>query len=299
MSPPHLLYVYTWSPFNRRVILYLRERQIPSSHVRVLPVASPHDRSAPDGFPTPPPGSLPILAIPPESTVEGNIPSTLDGWKILHQSVPIMNFLESRFHALESWKSLPQPTYSMYAENMNDMFDVSNSIGYQSAVEATQSTWNAVRAFGSGLGAVQHAAAARDSLGWCLREFEAVENYLDPKTGLSADYGGYKARLAKGSKAGPMFGDILLFTFLELVDDAYKRFDEMTLGLKNKEGKKVAIKDPFGREKASLGDCPNVREFYKLYRARDIASRNIELGENVPEPVQKLASTWIDGVFVA
>ena len=299
MAPPHLLYIYTWSPFNRRVILYLRERQIPSSHVRMVPVTAPQDRSVGDGLPPPPEGTLPILAIPPETATDDKI-TTLDGWKIVHGSLPILNFLESRFQALESWKSLPQPKYNMHAENMADMFDVSSNIGYQLAVETTINSWNSVRAFGSGIGQVQHAPAAKDSLKWCHREFEAVERYLDPKSGLNTDYGGYAARLAPGSRAGPMFGDILLYAFCEQLQDMYGVFDEMTLGLKDEKGQKVVTKDAFGRDKVDAGYFPNVREFFKLYKSRgDIAKRNAELGENVPEFVQGLAHKWLDGVFIA
>ena len=123
------------------------------------------------------------------------------------------------------------------------------------------------------------------------REMAPIEKYLDPASGTDKDYGGYVARLGAESKAGPSYGDIMPFSFLELVDGVYGRFDELTLG------KGGGGKDPYGREVERYGFYPNVREFYRLFGLRESAKRDEEMGEKVPEKVREMAWIWDDGVF--
>jgi glutathione S-transferase len=66
---PWLLYAYPWMPYPRRVIIYLREKGIPDSLVKVAVVADPQDRNQvlDRSLPPIPSGSLPILAISSEA----------------------------------------------------------------------------------------------------------------------------------------------------------------------------------------------------------------------------------------
>jgi glutathione S-transferase len=69
---PYLLYVYPWIPFPRRIIIYLREKGIPSSLVKVVPVSDPQNgNAAPTEYPPRPSGSLPILVIPSPDETNG------------------------------------------------------------------------------------------------------------------------------------------------------------------------------------------------------------------------------------
>ena len=279
----YLLYVYPWMPFPRRVLIYLRERQIPDSLVHIVCVSDPQSGSkAPKGYPPTPKGSLPILAIPPSDATTNTIPATLDNWTLLGQSVPIITYLDTRCST----------AYNMQTEHPEDALAVAKNMGYQSSASDAMATWNAVRMFGSRASASPSIPiAASESLKWVHREIAVVEKYLDPASGSDKDYGGYAARLGPGSKAGPSYGDILLYSFLDLVDDVYERFDDLTLG-KGGEGK-----DPYGREVEKYGYYPNVREFYKLFQARESVRRDEKLGEGVPQKVKEMARTWTEGVF--
>lgn len=86
-SFPWLLYAYPWMPYPRRVIIYLREKGIPESLVKVAQVSDPQDGNevVDASLPERPAGSLPILAIPSEGNKE---------WLHIRQSMSIMNYLE-------------------------------------------------------------------------------------------------------------------------------------------------------------------------------------------------------------
>ncbi|KAI4150889.1 MAG: hypothetical protein LQ340_003842 [Diploschistes diacapsis] len=229
---PHLFYVFPWIPFPRHLIIYLRERRIPNSHVRVIAVSDPQQgQKVPQGFPPPPAGSSPILAIPPAAASDPSIPTTLEGWKLLRQSLHIMHFLESRFSTLDGWK---KPPYCMQAERPSNPYMLSNNTGYQSSVEMALACWNPLRLFGSGAGPVSIPEAAKESLKWARRELAVIETYLNPSLEIDVDYGGYAERLAPVSKGVPTFGDIMLFSYLEMVADVYGYFDELTLGQRAK-----------------------------------------------------------------
>ena len=270
-------------PFPRRVLIYIRERRIPDSLIRIVCVSDPQAGSkAPEGYPPTPKGSLPILAIPPSEISTDTIPATLDNWTLLGQSLSIMTYLDS----------CCSPAYNMQTEHPKDPLAVARNIGYQSAASDAMATWNAVRMFGSRASASPSMPiAASESLKWVHREIAAVEKYLDPTSGLDKDYGGYAARLGSSSKAGPSYGDIMLYSFLDLVDDLYGRFDDLTLG-KGSEGK-----DPYGRDVEKYGYYLNVREFYKLFRARESVKKDEKLGEGVPEKIKEMACSWDEGVF--
>lgn len=74
-------------PYPRRVIIYLREKGIPESLVKVAHVSDPQNGNevVDTSLPKRPAGSLPILAIPSEGNRE---------WLYIRQSMSIINYLE-------------------------------------------------------------------------------------------------------------------------------------------------------------------------------------------------------------
>ena len=80
-------------PYPRRIIIYLREKGIPSSLVQVVQVSDPGDgnKVVDSSFPPRPAGSLPVLAIPSEANDESG---GAEKWLYLRQSVAMINFLE-------------------------------------------------------------------------------------------------------------------------------------------------------------------------------------------------------------
>ncbi len=81
-------------PYPRRVIIYLRERRIPESLVKVVRVSDPGDGDMvlDPKFPPRPAGSLPILAIPSKTNNEKNGPAKESLY--IRQSMAIIYFLE-------------------------------------------------------------------------------------------------------------------------------------------------------------------------------------------------------------
>ena len=92
-SFPWLLYAYPWMPFPRRVIIYLREKGIPESLVKVACVSDPQNGNAvvDSSLPARPAGSLPILAIP---STTSETASNARQWAYIRQSMSIINYLE-------------------------------------------------------------------------------------------------------------------------------------------------------------------------------------------------------------
>lgn len=86
-SFPWLLYAYPWMPFPRRVIIYLREKGIPESLIKIAHVSDPQSGNevVESSLPKRPAGSLPILAIPSEAGNE---------CIYIRQSMSIVNYLE-------------------------------------------------------------------------------------------------------------------------------------------------------------------------------------------------------------
>ena len=98
---PWLLYAYPWMPYPRRVIIYLREKGIPDSLVKVAQVSDPQSGNevVDSSLPSRPAGSLPILAIPSSAAGE---------WVYARQSMAIINFLEELCEGGEYGLSSPR-----------------------------------------------------------------------------------------------------------------------------------------------------------------------------------------------
>lgn len=91
-TQPWLFYSYPWMPYPRRIQLYLREKQIPSTSVIIVRVTDPQNGnrvvdSQAETYPPRPEGSPPILAIP---TDQEDSP-----WIFVRQSMATINFLET------------------------------------------------------------------------------------------------------------------------------------------------------------------------------------------------------------
>src|SRR3954453_8230053 len=86
---PWLPYTYPWMPYPRRVIIYLREKGIPSSLVKVVSChCTQLGDSVPSEYPPKPAGSLPMLAIPPRAYYYNQ------SYTYIRQSNAIMSFLD-------------------------------------------------------------------------------------------------------------------------------------------------------------------------------------------------------------
>jgi glutathione S-transferase len=85
-------------PYPRRVIIYLREKGIPDSLVKVAVVADPQDGNQvlDRSLPPIPSGSLPILAISSEAK---RVDGVAEEWTYIRQSMAIINFLEELCNA--------------------------------------------------------------------------------------------------------------------------------------------------------------------------------------------------------
>jgi glutathione S-transferase len=109
-SFPWLLYAYPWMPFPRRVIIYLREKGIPESLIKVARVTDPQNGNevVDSSLPARPAGSLPILAIPSTTSEEG---SNADQWVYIQQSMSIIHYLEELCNSGEYGFSSPHGSF--------------------------------------------------------------------------------------------------------------------------------------------------------------------------------------------
>ena len=264
-------------PYPRRIQIFLRERDVPTSVVTVVPVSDPgNGDKAADGFPPRPDGSLPILAIPaPDAAADrSGIPRSLEGWTLLRQSLPIMQYLDQTIVETSSVEDV-------------DPYVAACNTGYSISAETVMTSWNTPRLFASGVGPLKISEAAKEGLKWVHRELAAVEKHL----GEDGYEGGFGRRLSlKDSDLGPSTGDILLQSFLELVDDLYGCFDELTLG-------KGTGRDAYGREIENARHYPHIREFYQLFRERPSARRDAGEGKVVSPALRNKASQWVEDVF--
>ncbi|KUJ12566.1 uncharacterized protein LY89DRAFT_210135 [Mollisia scopiformis] len=145
----YLLYAYPWMPYPRRIIIYLREKGIPSSLVQVVRVSDPGDgNAAPPNFPPRPQGSLPVLVMRSERSDTH-----------IRQSVAIMNYLDELCDA--GADGFPKSKYSIRGENLLARARNTEILGLADEILAS---WNPVRTFGTGAGTMPIPAAAKEML---------------------------------------------------------------------------------------------------------------------------------------
>ena len=160
---PWLLYAYPWMPYPRRVIIYLREKGIPSSLVTVVPVSDPQLGSAVDPkYPPKPPGSLPVLAIPQDD-------SGLN-FSYIRQSLAIMNYIDELCDG--GLEGFPLSTHSMRGVNILERARVTEVLAL---ADECNTLWNPVRSFGTAVGSMPIPAASREMLRLVRRSLMAIE----------------------------------------------------------------------------------------------------------------------------
>lgn len=115
-----------------------------------------------------------------------------------------------------------------------------------------------------------------EMLKWVHRGLWTVETYLN-----DTDF----SYLKEGGR-GPSIAGIVLYQFLEFVDD-YHGVD-LTLG----SGE--MMKDVYGRMVEQKYE--RLRDFYQTFKKRDSARREESLGDVPSEGTKKAMSTWAEGV---
>ncbi|KAL4926901.1 uncharacterized protein BDV17DRAFT_138047 [Aspergillus undulatus] len=311
MSKPWLLYAYPWQPFPRRLVIYLRERNIPSSTVTLVHVSDVQFGDKPPvGFPPKPPGSLPVLAIPKPPS------SGREEFIFIKQSIAIMEFLEEAcITGRYGFPRLPQPlTLPINVPGADDITDITRTSNSDDAnaisralISARHSellslasglteSWNSIRTFGSGAGTMRIPTAAKEMLGWTHRNLLAIENWFDEHGYSSASLkwdGNDKGNdnddndncCHHGRQA--TIAEIVLFQFFEFTKDCYG------IDMTQSSGKKVI--DVYGRE--VVESYPRLERFYEDFSTRPSAKRHAELGDVPHERWAKKMTDWSEGIF--
>ncbi|KAF2481610.1 hypothetical protein BDY17DRAFT_325134 [Neohortaea acidophila] len=269
---PWLLYAYPWMPFPRRVIIYLREKRIPSSLVTVVRVSTPQDedQAVDSSYPPRPTGSLPILVVP--SAEENGSASGLQ----IRQSMAIMHFLEEvcekRVYGFgdAALRSLAGTTLVQRVE-INEVL---------SLAEQCTGDWNPVRTFGTKAGTMSYPAGSKEMLRWVRRSLMTIEKWWQA---AERDM----SLLRQGVDGHVTLADIVLYQFLEFTRDCYGV--DMTLG----SGEKV--RDVYGREVVET--FPKLREFFEAFGTRESARRIVDEGDVPPEWALKNMLVWADGAL--
>src|SRR2546423_224938 len=220
-SRPWLLYAYPWMPYPRRVIIYLREKGIPPSLVKVVPVSDPQLGSfAPTEYPPKPAGSLPILAIPPRGYLDSQ------SWTYIRQSYAIMSFLDELCD--QGWKDFPPSEYSMRG---SDPLSQARNLELYALADECTANWNPVRTFGSGAGTISIPAAAKEMIRWVHRPLATIEGWFKDR-----DF----TPLRQGEGGQITLAEIVLYQFLEFTKDCY--------GVDMMRGSEQTVKDVYGRD---------------------------------------------------
>jgi glutathione S-transferase len=250
-------------PYPRRLIIYLREKGIDSNLVKVVHVSDPQlGNKAPPKFPPRPAGSLPILAIPSMDD-KGTISYTH-----IRQSLAIMNFLDELCDA--GLYGFPKSKYSMHG---TDALERARNTEVLTLADECTSAWNPVRTFGTGAGSMAIPEASKEMIRWIYRPLATIEGWWKDR-----DF----ANLRQGSETGPVMAEIILYQFLEFVNDCYRK--DLTKGSGN------TVKDVYGREVVEKYEKLN--EFYIAFKKRKSARRDEEAGEVPGKAVLKKMSTW-------
>lgn len=273
-SFPWLLYSYPWMPFPRRIALYLREKRISESLVKIVQVSDPGDGNKvmdAQSFPPRPPGSLPILAIP---AYDKGSDGKAKEWLYIRQSMAIINFLEELCEKREYGFSSPHGPLTG-----NTPLERARNTEIQGLAEELTVGWNPVRSFGTNAGPFHNSAASKEMLRWERRALLAINTYME-----EADR---DLSLLKDDNRPVTIADIVLYQFLEFTLDCYR------VDMTNGTGEKVT--DVYGREVKDA--YPKVKEFFEAFRTRASARRVEKEGENPPEKALKAMTTWVEGVL--
>lgn len=251
-------------PYPRRVIIYLREKGIPSSLVTVVPVSDPQLGNTVDPkYPPKPSGSLPILAIPQDDS--GN------NFTYIRQSLAIMNYLDELCDG--GLEGFPLSSHSMRGANILERARV---IEVLALADECNTLWNPVRSFGTGVGPMPIPAASKEMLRWVRRSLMAIESMWKDRTDISS--------LRRGEDGRVNMADIVLYQFLEFTADCY--------GVDMTRGSGEIVKDVYGREVRE--EFPKLSEFYLAFKTRDSAVRDTLAGEVASPQVLEKMNTWFE-----
>ncbi|KAF2172121.1 hypothetical protein M409DRAFT_17361 [Zasmidium cellare ATCC 36951] len=267
---PWLLYAYPWMPFPRRVIIYLREKGIPESQVKVARVQDPKfgNEVIDTSLAPRPAGSLPILAVPSQDQSADD-----RGYIYIRQANAIMYFLEEFCNDFQY--GFAKPYGSFLGKTPLQRARIAEVM---SLAEELMVAWNPVRTFGTGAGPVSIPEASREMLRWVRRALMTVERFFKDRD----------MTLLEGGKTLHInMADIVLYNFLEFVDDCYGV--DMTIGSGD------MVEDVYGRQVTEV--FPKLVEFYQAFKTRESAKRDEERGEVAPEYAKSMMSKWADGVL--
>jgi glutathione S-transferase len=246
------------------MIIYPREKGIPSSIVTVVPVSDPQLGSTVDPkYPPKPPGSLPILAIPQDDS--GN------SFTYIRQSLAIMNYLDELCDS--GLEGFPLSSHSMRGTNILERARVTEVLAL--ADECT-TLWNTVRSFDTAAGAMPIQAASKEMLCWVRRSLMAIESFWKDRSDLSS--------LRRGGDGRVNMADIVLYQFLEFTADCYGV--DLTYGLGE------IVKDVYGREVRE--EYPKLSEFFVAFKTRDSAVRDALAGEVASAQMLEKMNTWFE-----
>jgi len=251
-------------PYPRRVIIYMREKGIPSSLVAVVPVSDPQLGSTVDPkYPPKPHGSLPVLAIPQDDS--GN------NFTYIRQSLAIMNYLDELCDG--GLEGFPLSSHSMRGANILERARVTEVLAL---ADECNTLWNPVRSFGTGVGPIRIPAASKEMLRWVRRSLAAIETCWKDRNDISS--------LRRGGGGRVSMADIVLYQFLEFTVDCY--------GVDMTRGSGEIVKDVYGRDVRE--EFPKLSEFYVAFKTRDSAVRDALAGEVASPQVLEKMKTWFE-----
>ncbi|KAJ9654830.1 hypothetical protein H2198_006185 [Neophaeococcomyces mojaviensis] len=271
---PWLLYAYPWMPYPRRVSLYLSEKRISSTAIQIVHVSDPQAGncvvpSQASKYPPRPAGSLPILAIPPSAGRTETL--------YIRQSMAIINFLEEQCAPSGELKHVG----ARELVTGKNVIERARLMELLTLAEELTVSWNSVRTFGTKAGTMVYPAGAKEMLRWVHRTLHTINDIL-----ASPDHAMRVASIADDEEPVSV-ADIVLYQFLEFVDDCY--------GVDVTKGSGDVKKDVYGREvkETYIG----LEEFYEGFKKRRSAERNEQAGEVANDAVLERLKFWYDGVL--
>ena len=271
---PFLVYSYPWMPYPRLIGIYLREKRIPSSLVRIVPVADPYNGDAvidsESKYPPRPKGSLPVLAIHSASDFQGDV-------TYIRQSSAILNFLDELCDE-EKW-GFPKSAYPMRGD-ADDPLARARITEVRTLAEECLVSWNPVRMFGTGAGTphLHNAEASKEMAKWTKRTLTTIERWWNEG---NRDV----AALKEGGEGQVTMGDIVLYQFIEFIRACY--------GVNLLVGTGEKYKDVYGREQEEKFEKLNA-----FMNAMDTRKSVVREGREVPGsfPLGNMTK-WVDGVW--
>jgi glutathione S-transferase len=265
-------------PYPRRVIIYLREKGIPTSLITIVPVTDPQRGNQVSGpYPPRPSGSLPILAIPKQSR-QGD--TQAEEYIYIRQSIAIMTYLDELCDS--GVNGFPRSAYPMRGA---DPLERARHNELLSLADELTSMWNPVRTFGSGAGTISLPVAAKEMLRWVYRGLMTIETWFQDRDRNQHEDPSSPATTTTTTKTS--IAEIVLYQFLAFTKDCY--------GIDMTKGSGKEVTDVYGKK--VVEDFPRLRLFYETFRARPSARRDPDAGDVPSNEVSAKMTSWAEGVF--